>query len=307
MLFPNPFPNLLTPGPAMRVALTAALAQTGLTFPAERVHLDTAISIAAVINPTSTSPRFAYAGFRDTEMHFSGSLLKAAAMFAAFQLRQSASQHVLTAGDCTPSGVFNDLKSAFNQNIKNAAPRFQTEPGITENMRVPKYPTIFGPPEELASGGCLISFSQVFAANMRGMTVPSHNPETSACIQALGYSWINGLLAKTGLFNPSTNTGIWLAGTFTGAFPAVRVPSMNDGPSAQSTTTVDMARLFALIVEGSILDSHSIDGIASDMRQLLADAQSAGDSSWMTTGARQHINGLGAGFTSPTARSAWAA
>lgn len=76
MLFPNPFPNLLIPDPEMRVALTAALAQTGLTFPAERVHLDTAISIAAVINPTSTSPRFAYAGFRDTEMHFSGSLLK---------------------------------------------------------------------------------------------------------------------------------------------------------------------------------------------------------------------------------------
>lgn len=72
---------------------------------------------------------------------------------------------------------------------------------------------------------------------------------------------------------------------------------MNDGPSAQSTTTVDMARLLALIVEGSILDSHSIDGIASDMRQLLADARSVGDSSWMTTGARQHINGLGAGFT----------
>ncbi|MGW5366251.1 hypothetical protein [Actinopolymorpha pittospori] len=297
MLFPNPFPNLLTPDPVVRAALTSALAQTGLTFPAERVHLDTAISIAAVINPTSTSPRFAYAGFRDTEMHFSGSLLKAAAMFAAFQLRQAASQHVLTAGDCTASVVFNNLKSAFNQSIKNAAPRFQTEPGITEDMRVPKYPTIFASPAELASGGCLISFSQVFATNMRGMIVPSNNPPTSACIQALGYSWINGLLAKTGLFNPSTNKGIWVAGTFTGAFPAVRVPSVNDGDSAQATTTIDMCRLFALIVEGSILDSAGIDGIASGMRKLLADAQSVGDSSWMTTGARQGVNGLGAGFT----------
>jgi hypothetical protein len=162
---------------------------------------------------------------------------------------------------------------------------------------VPKYPTIFGPPQGLASGGCLMSFSPTYTTNVRDMIVPSNNAQASASIQALGYSWINGLLAKVGLFNQNTNRGIWLAGTFSTAFPAVRVPSINDGLSAQATTTIDMARLFALLIEGITLDSRSIDGIASDMRDLLSAAQSVGDSSFMTTGARPGINGLGPGFT----------
>ncbi|WP_158845526.1 hypothetical protein [Saccharothrix deserti] len=297
MLFPDPFPDLLTPDPRMAAALTAAQAETALRFPAAGVHLIVAISVAAVINPTSTSPSFAYAGFRDREMHFSGSLLKVAAMFAAFELRQSASDFAVREGDCTPDIVFDRLKAAFDNDIEASAPRFLTEPRITKPMRVPKYPAIFGPPQQLGSGGCLMSFDPTFAANLRGMIVPSDNDRASATIQALGYSWINGLLAKTGLFDRNTDHGIWLAGTFTGAFPAVRVPSVNDGPSAQATTTIDMTRLFALLVEGNTLDSRGIDGIASDMRVLLADAQSVGDSSFMTTGARPGIDGLGPGFT----------
>ncbi|MFD8543123.1 hypothetical protein [Streptomyces sp. NPDC059649] len=301
MLFPDPLPDLLTPDPGMTVALTAAQAQTGLTFPTLGVHLNCPLSVAAVRNPTGTSPSFAYAGFRDGEMHFSGSLLKVAAMLAAFELRQSASDFAITEGDCSANVVFNDVKSAFNADIQKAAPRFLSEAGITEQMRVPKYPRIFDSPRGLASGGCLMSFNAAFAAHVRGMIVPSNNDDAAATIKALGYSWINGLLAKAGLFDPMTNRGIWLAGTFKPGppdpFPAVRVPSVNDGPSAQATTTIDMTRFLALLTEGATLDSRSVDGIASDMRDLLADAQSAGDSSFMTTGARQGLNGLGAGFT----------
>ncbi|MGW2089481.1 hypothetical protein [Streptomyces sp. NPDC001880] len=301
MLFPDPLPDLLTPDLGMSAALTAAQAQTGLTFPALGVHLKCPISVAAVRNPTSTSPSFAYAGFRDREMHFSGSLLKVAAMLAAFELRQSASDFAVTEGDCSANVVFNDLKSAFNADIQTAAPRFLSEPGITEQMRVPKYPRIFDSPQGLASGGCLMSFSPDFAAHVRGMIVPSNNDEAAATIKALGYSWINGLLANAGLFDQTANRGIWLAGTFKPGppdpFPAVRVPSMNDGDSAQATTTIDMARFLALLIEGATLDSRSVDGIASEMRDLLADAQSVGDRSFMTTGARPGLNGLGAGFT----------
>ncbi|MFF2809237.1 hypothetical protein ACFVT2_19030 [Streptomyces sp. NPDC058000] len=297
MLFPNRFPDLLSPDPQMVAALTTAQALTGVTFPTLGVHLNCPISVAAVRNPTSTSPSFAYAGFRDKEMHFSGSLLKVAAMIAAFELRQSAADFAVTEGDCSDGAVFGHLKTAFNTDIQAAAPRFQSEPGITEPMRVPKYPTVFGSPQGLASGGCLMSFNSTFDSNVRGMIVPSNNEQTSATVQALGYSWINGLLAKAGLFDPSANRGIWLAGTFTGAFPAVRVPSVNDGPSAQATTTIDMTRFLALLIEGTTLDARSSDGIVGDMQGLLSDAQTVGDSSFMTTGARPGVNGLGAGFT----------
>ncbi|KUL46057.1 hypothetical protein ADL22_11130 [Streptomyces sp. NRRL F-4489] len=297
MLFPNPFPDLLSPDPGMAAALTAAQAQTALTFPAAGVQTDCPLSVAAVQNPTSTSPTFAYAGFRDTEMHFSASLLKMAAMLAGFELRQSANDFAATAGDCTAGTVFSGLQAAFDPGIESSVPRLQTEPGITHAMRVPKYPSIFDAPQNLASGGCLMAFNPTFTASMRGMVVPSNNDDASATIQALGYSWINGLLANAGLFDPATNQGIWLAGTFKGAFPAVRVPSVNDGPSAQATTTIDMTRFLALVIEGATLDARSVDGIAADMRGLLADAQSTGDASFMTTGARMGIDGLGAGFT----------
>jgi hypothetical protein len=300
MTFPNPFPDLLTSDVSMLAALTAAQAATAITFPTAGVHLSAPISIAAVQNPTSPSISFAYAGFRDTEMHYSGSLLKVAAMFAAFELRQSAADFAQNEGDCTAGVVFNDLKTAFDQDIANSVPRLLTEPGITNAMRLPKYPTIFDSPQGLASGGCAMSFSAAFTNNVRGMIVPSNNNMASATIQALGYSWINGLLSQSGLFDPGTNTGIWLGGTFTGAFPAVRVPSVNDGPSAQATTTIDMARILALIIEANTLDSRSTaDGIASDMKDLLAQGQNAADadSSWMTTGARPGIDGLGPGFT----------
>lgn len=305
VLFPNRFPDLLTPSVTMAGALTAAQATAALTFPSAGVHLNP-ISVAAVINPTS-SPSFVYAGFGDTDMHYSASVLKVAAMLAAFELRQSASDFALTEGDCTPSIVFDDLKNAFNQSIDNSAPRFLAEPGVTQQMRVPKYSTIFGSPQGLASGGCDMSFSQTFADNIRDMIVPSDDIKAAKSIQALGYSWINGLLMKVGLFDQNTNQGIWLAGTFAGdlnnnpgnasLWPYVRIPSVNDGPSAQATTTIDMVRLFALTLEGDVLDSRSIDGISSDMRKLLSDAQSVGDSSFMTTGARPGINGLGPGFT----------
>jgi hypothetical protein len=58
-----------------------------------------------------------------------------------------------------------------------------------------------------------------------------------------------------------------------------------------------MSRFLALLLEGNVLDSRNVDGIGADMRKLLSEAQSVGDSSFMTTGARPGIDGLGAGFT----------
>lgn len=297
MLFPPVFPDLLTPSPVMAAALAAAKLQTAAVFPAAGVHLSAPISIAAVLDPQLGTPTFAYAGFRDTEMFFSASLLKVAAMLAAFELRQSANDFTLTFGSCDATAVFSGMKNTFDTDIENSAPRFLAEPGIVSTMRVPKYATIFAPPTPLASGGCLIAFDPTFADDLRQMIVPSNNNSASVTIQRLGYSWINGLLSRAGLFNQGTEQGIWLAGTFTGAFPAVRVPSSNDGPSAQATTTVDMARFLALLIEGTTLDSRGVDGIADDMRGLLAEAQLVGDSSWMTTGARPGYLGLGPGLT----------
>jgi hypothetical protein len=299
VLFPNTYPDLLTADASMATALTAAAAQTATQFPSVAVNSTAAISIAAVQSSSddSDTPTFAYAGLRDSAMYFSASLLKVSAMLAAFELRQSAGEVASNEASCDAATVFSDLQNQFDQDIENSVPLLLSAPGITHAMRVPTYSTVFAAPQSAPDGGCQLTFDTAFAANMRGMIVDSNNNQASATIQALGYSWINGLVSNGGLFDQSTNTGIWLAGTFLGATPVVRIPSVNDGPSAQATTTIDMTRFLALLIEAETLDERSDDGITAEMLALLSDAQSVGDSSWMTTDARPGYDGLGAGFT----------
>ena len=84
------------------------------------------------------------------------------------------------------------------------------------------------------------------------------------------------MLASAGFFDPATNTGIWLAGTFTEAFPRVRVTSVNDGPVAQATTTFDLANFYAHMFRHTLVDAGSSD----EMLALLHDAEQA-EPSWM--------------------------
>jgi hypothetical protein len=118
-------------------------------------------------------------------------------------------------------------------------------------------------------------------------------------VKALGYSYTIGLLTRLGLFNPNTNTGIWLAGRYDGGTPAARiVPVQNDTPSAQATTTLDMARLFALIIRGTELDSTSTSGdkISGEMFGLLSKAV-RGRPSFMQAAALPGITGVGPNYT----------
>ncbi len=300
MVFPDPYPDLLTSDPAMATALTAAQAATAAAFPGTNVAAAAAVSIAAVTDTGDpTAPAFSYAGYRDGDMYYSASLLKVAAMLAAYELRQSAADFASDQSDCTAATMFAGLQSAFNSDIEASVPLLLSTPGITSTMRVPKYSIVFDTPQPLPDGGCQMSFTAGFLAGMRAMIVDSDNNQASATIQALGYSWINGLTSNGGLFTQATNNGMWLGGTFTGAYPAVRVPSVNDGPSAQATTTIAMVRFLALLLQGAALDARSTDGISVEMLGLLSDAQSVGDSSFMTTGARADdgYDGIGAGFT----------
>jgi hypothetical protein len=116
-------------------------------------------------------------------------------------------------------------------------------------------------------------------------------------VTAQGYQWIDGVLSATGLFREADQQGIWLAGTFTGALPAVRISSVNDGGSAQAATCVDLANLFAHIIEENEIDSNGNTPIAADMLQILGEAAVGPEPSFMKPGVRPNINGLSADFT----------
>jgi len=82
---PQPISQPRDARPGLGRALAAAQAETAVSFRAAGVYLNVAISVVAVTDSTSGLPTFRHAGFRDREMHFSGSLLKVAAMLAAFR------------------------------------------------------------------------------------------------------------------------------------------------------------------------------------------------------------------------------
>jgi hypothetical protein len=240
------------------------------------------VIVALSDNPTDPRP---YVGHDATRMFYSGSMLKVAAMYGAYQLRAAVNKLGQSLSDGTDAQIFKKLSDALDPQIKAAVPRITNARGITADMLTPKYAQIFtithgspikfdftdGPDDSDAARGKPAS---TFRRNLRRMIVGSHNEAAKACIRALGYNTINGALQSADLFKPSTDNGIWLAGDYAN-WQVVTVKSDNDGQVKQATTCLDMARLLVLINDDNLVedDAHSHpDSGNVEMRGFLQDA-----------------------------------
>jgi hypothetical protein len=208
--------------------------------------------------------------------HYSASLLKMAAMYAAFELRNSVNDRAAQA-DATPANLFDLLKAEFDPVIDGAVPLISQQRDVTAKMRLPTYSTVFTT-IPLTTGGVAVEFTAAFRGNMNAMMVDSNNNAAAAVVQALGYSWINGALEHGGYFRSAFPPGgIWLAGTFTGSQPYVRINSDNDGPVAQAMTCFDMANLCAHIVQRTLVS----DEASTQMAKIWFDAAHGPDASFI--------------------------
>ena len=115
-------------------------------------------------------------------------------------------------------------------------------------------------------------------SHMWRMIVPSNNSSAGECIRRLGFAYINVKLMQRGFYEPSLTPprGIWLAADFIGG-TRVEIDSLNDGKSAQATTSLQMARLFSLIELGELINVAS----CTEMKALLNTAHSV-DSAWLS-------------------------
>jgi hypothetical protein len=230
-----------------------------------------------------------------TEMYFSGSLLKIAAMYAAFQLRHAANDlaGTLDANLSIPD-FFKKLRASFDPQIKNAV-KLLTDKGFHQ---VPQYETIFTPTLG-GNGKYTVAFRTDanskfdFQHHLQEMVVNSHNPSAGLVIQALGYNLINGVLEKGGFFR-NNSTGIWLAGDYLpnpvpntdfdefveeralglAGGNVVTINSLNDGPVKQVTTCIDPVKMFVLLAnEELVSNAHDSDDTANgEMLKMTADA-----------------------------------
>jgi hypothetical protein len=222
-----------------------------------------------------------------TDMFYSGSMMKVAAMYAAHQLWQSVDDLVdgMDPAIVTDEAkVFAAVHTAFDAKILAASTLIKSS--STVGKRVPQYDLVFQPMKDPVSGKWSVIFrSDVdakldFQGHLKKMIVDSHNPSAGFVIQALGFSLIGGLLEQAGFFKPGSKKGVWLAGDYLdtaakilaahndpsgdkdlkeefnlgiSGWNEVRVPSVNDGLSKQATTCIDMARLLVLMVDNRLV------------------------------------------------------
>lgn len=218
-----------------------------------------------------------YAGVHSDEMHFSASLLKVAAMFAAYSLRAEARVLAAGGGFADENAFFAALGSQFKST--DAVPAIQSagvglKPRYKDVLKVTGFgggalqvdftPSFFVPldvdrplfahyqevhkhevdanhiKDDEENAATLAELAKV--SHMYKMIVPSNNVSAGECIRRLGYAYINVKLMNAGFYDPASTPpkGIWLAADFVGG-PRVEIDSINDGKSAQATTSRQMA------------------------------------------------------------------
>jgi hypothetical protein len=238
-----------------------------------------------------------YGGIFDEEHHFSGSLIKVAAMFAAFKLRREAlllaekvkNGTLVLSTPPNQAKFFNKLDEQFDPN--GAVPGIASRNDINKRPKYAEILSVTGFPN-LASIN--VEFTPGFKNHIRQMIVPSNNCSAGECIVTLSFPYINVKLMEDGFFDgPTWNTpapkGIWLCGDYIDDSCSeitkakkqqyIRITTVNDCDedthfcgSAQNTSSKEMARLFLKILLEELVDPDS----SRDMRVLLEDGQKPG-------------------------------
>lgn len=205
-----------------------------------------------------------WAGLGETDEHFSGSLIKIAAMYAAFDLRASADQLATDSGLTTWPQIEAALKATFDPEIDLHTPSQISGASVLrleDKTRKPDYSAVL----KLGAGSdFVVDFTDAQLRAFEDMMVQQHNAGATTTIHGLGYPYLNGKIADDGFFD-GTAHGLWLAGDYAQQWPAARIPCMNDVDTAQGTTARHLAQLLTLLAENRLVGPLSSAGMKDRM------------------------------------------
>jgi hypothetical protein len=146
-----------------------------------------------------------FAGWNMFDLRFAGSLVKIAAMFAAFRLRNNLR---IAANEVNA----NDGKEVFK--IITADWKGVVETAVSSGK--PDFPILH---QIFTIGGSVgawnIDFSTTYRHHMELMIGHSDNHSASVCIDRIGFQYLNGALAAEGLYSAEFG-GLWLGGNYAG-------------------------------------------------------------------------------------------
>jgi hypothetical protein len=186
----------------------------------------------ALVDLTDNPATPAYAGLNDGDMVFVGSLQKISAMYAAFELRsrvRAQTAAAIAAGLSTASTgwekpVITALDTAWRPKLATAFPL--PSGGFPDLAKI----FAFSPAGDVdfAAASPAVTDAQLrdvgefgrpigkFRDWMRSMLTWSNDTAASLSIGALGFPYINGVLAGAGFFDAAHQSGLWLSADYEG-------------------------------------------------------------------------------------------
>jgi V8-like Glu-specific endopeptidase len=191
----------------------------------------------ALVDLTGNPAMPPYAGVFDDELLFAGSVPKICVMYAAFALRSRVQAFVNAAAangvPVAAPGITAEIEKAWKPRLRALFPsRPAMSFGNKQNITFPKLDQIFtfSPDGRVDFKRATPSFTDtridhvgesgapqgLFHEWMRSMLRWSNNAAASKCILALGYFYLNGALARAGLFDSAANNGLWLSADYKG-------------------------------------------------------------------------------------------
>ncbi|MFD9719108.1 hypothetical protein [Streptomyces sp. NPDC059076] len=266
-LFTGAYANPLasTAQPAMQSVLNATRQTLSL---AGAPNVNNMALIVVALTGFKGTLNHPWAALREQEEHYSGSLLKIAAMYAAFDLRASADQVASSgSGLSTWPQIDAALKAQFNPEITAHTPSLINGSTLLkpeDKSRKPDYSAVL----TLGTGpDFTVDFTQTQKDAFENMMVIQDNPGATTTIHGLGYPYLNGKIADDGFFD-GTSKGMWLAGDYAQIWRAARIPCINDLDTAQGTTLWHLAKLMTLLADDKLVGSLS----SGEMKGLMARA-----------------------------------
>jgi hypothetical protein len=260
------FPTAVSPVLAADNKLQAALDGAITAVETRRRLTPGSFPIPLAMAELTDSRPFPFAGHREDEMDVIASEAKVAVMFAAYALRDVARRLATARGITTPADLFTALATDVTPLVRNAVPRIASSSDITDAHRDGSYSAAL---EAVANpaGPVTVSFRPDFRQAIEQMIVPSSDSAAGACVHAVGYAYLNAVLAGCGLFDATNDRGLWVGTDYHGGdppftptrWPSVRVPVVNDDPSGPAGTARKMVELVSLIAARLIIDPASCD------------------------------------------------
>jgi hypothetical protein len=191
-------------------------------------------------------------GWNGGQQRFAASLVKIAAMFAAYQLRHNLelAMNEVASDDRkdTVETIERDWKDVVRGSVDGAA----------DFPQIDKIFQISG-----TMGQWTVDFNNEYRRHLIAMIEHSNNHSASVCIDRVGFQYINGALEAAGLYSRDTG-GIWLGANYAGR-------NWRKEPRTGNThmgATSDAVGLFLTLLESDLLVSPKYSRKMRELMQL---------------------------------------